>query len=89
MFYSSKFLTRKISSDLSFTGICFRWAWSQVDKEGTGYVLHKDVTRLNITYREFLDRTDSVTRMIKQCDKNNDQDLEVSEIMELLEVCSM
>jgi Ca2+-binding EF-hand superfamily protein len=82
-------LNSLISCNSCIDCFCRRWAWSQIDKNGTGVVLHKDFVRLNITYKEFLNKTESVTVIIKQCDKNNDKDLEVAEIMELLVVSAI
>ena len=57
-----------------------------MDKNGTGIGSRKDTYRLMKKYNRVVNAGVNVMKLIRRCDKNNDNVLEVSEIHELLKV---
>jgi hypothetical protein len=63
-----------------------RWAWSRLERASDGDVSDNAVKRLIQKYTIFLSKQESIVSLIDKCDKNNDKDLDTSEILELLVV---
>ena len=63
-----------------------RWAWSQVDKDGTGEISASDLASMTLLYNVHVAESGDVVSLIKRCYTNQDKDLDVSEIAELLVV---
>ena len=63
-----------------------RWAWSLIDKDGTGRVSPKDLRRVLAGYNPFIQQNIHISKLIYLCDANQDGVLEDAEMQRLLTV---
>jgi Ca2+-binding EF-hand superfamily protein len=63
-----------------------RWAWLQVDKQGTGLVQKQDLLQLYKEFGNHVDTNLNVVKLIRMCDVNGNSVLDASEIREMLSV---
>jgi hypothetical protein len=69
-----------------FSAIRARWAWSQLKKDENGEISLSDLIRLELRYSTDAAKIGDIVKMIKECDSNDNKDLEESEIADLLVV---
>jgi hypothetical protein len=72
---------------MNVTNMRARWAWGQVNKNGTGEITLGDMARLELRYNEQVATSGDIFMLIKKVDINHDMNLDETEIAELLEVC--
>jgi hypothetical protein len=65
-----------------------RWAWSQVDKNGTGIASKKDTYWMKKIYSQHIQANTNIRALIRKFDRNKDRILDLDEIHALLSVKS-